>query len=205
MARISDKLIQVVSKAVPTQPLARFGRRSPVLSPRLDKRLVQFASANSIGFMRISLAIIFLWFGLLKLVHPASEFGMVIGTTYWFPLAPKFLVPLLGISEILLGVAVLFAVGVLLRLALLFLLLHLLATFVVLFLMPDLAFHNGNPLLLTSSGEYVIKNLVLLAAVVVVFASTIDSEKRAYGKSASGNRVNGHKKDRVMKQGGPER
>ena len=34
--------------------------------------------------------------------------------------------------------------------------------------MPGTAFDDGNPLLLTLVGEFVVKNLVLLAAVLVV-------------------------------------
>ena len=118
MSTIADRLIEVVSRAVPNQGLGEIRRRNSVLLLGLDKRLMQFALAHSLGLMRISLAIIFVWFGVLKLVLPASDFSMVIGTNYWFPLPPKLLVPILGISEILLGAAVLLAGGVLLRLAL---------------------------------------------------------------------------------------
>ena len=41
---------------------------------------------------------------------------------------------------------------------------HLLGTFTVLVTQPDLAFQQGNPLLLTVEGEFVVKNLVLLSA-----------------------------------------
>ena len=42
--------------------------------------------------------------------------------------------------------------------------LHLLGTFLVLLLRPDVAFVDGNPLLLTVEGAYVVQNRVLLAA-----------------------------------------
>jgi putative oxidoreductase len=42
--------------------------------------------------------------------------------------------------------------------------LQLSGTFLVLLLRPDVAFVDGNPLLLSVEGEYVVKNLVLLAA-----------------------------------------
>ena len=194
MTTISGRLIQVLSKAVPNGRLGSSGRRSSGLLAGMEKRLVQFATAHGIGFMRLSLAIIFVWFGLLKLGYPASEFSMVIGTTYWFPVPAKFLLPLFGLAEILIGVTVLIAGGVLLRLALHFLILHMLATFVVLFLMPNLVFNNDNPLLLTNAGEYVIKNLALMAGALVVFGNRTGSEKRADGNSANGERVNGHEK-----------
>ena len=158
MATISDKQIPGVSNSVPNKPLGRFRTRRPALVPHLDQLMTWVVSAFSIGFMRLSLAIVFLWFGLLKLVYPASDFGMVIGTTYWFPLSPQTIVLTLGVAEILIGTAVLFGVAVMLRLGLIFVVLHMLATFTVLVLMPDLAFKNGNPLLLTGSGEYVVKN-----------------------------------------------
>jgi putative oxidoreductase len=71
-------------------------------------------------------------------------------------------VPLVGAVEVALGTGLLLGrfmpvwlVGVALQLA---------GTFLVLVLRPDVAFVGGNPLLLSVEGEYVVKNLVLLAA-----------------------------------------
>ena len=44
-------------------------------------------------------------------------------------------------------------------------------TFLVLVVKPEIAFQGGNPLLLTTEGEFVIKNLVLIAAGLVVGGS----------------------------------
>ncbi len=194
MATISDNKMQAVTNNVQTQPHAGFLSRSQTLVPHLVQLLTRLVAVHSIGFLRLSLAIVFVWFGLLKLVHPALEFGMVTGTTYWFPLSSQSIILTMGVAEILMGAAILFGVGVILRLGLLFVLLHMLATFTVLVLMPDLAFKNGNPLLLTSSGEYVIKNLVLIAAALVVLRSITDSEKKPIGQSLNGTSVNGHSK-----------
>ena len=49
--------------------------------------------------------------------------------------------------------------------------LQMAGTFLVLILQPDVAFQRGNPLLLTVEGEFVIKNLVLLSAGMVVGAT----------------------------------
>jgi putative oxidoreductase len=51
-------------------------------------------------------------------------------------------------------------------LALLFL--QLAGTFLVLLIWPEAAFQEGNPLFLTTEGEFVIKNLVLIAAGLAV-------------------------------------
>jgi len=45
---------------------------------------------------------------------------------------------------------------------------HLCGTFLVLVMEPELAFQNGNPLLLTTIGEFVVKNLVLISAALVL-------------------------------------
>jgi putative oxidoreductase len=41
---------------------------------------------------------------------------------------------------------------------------------------PDIAFQKGNPLLLTTEGEFVIKNLVMIAAGLVLLGRTRDAE-----------------------------
>ena len=45
---------------------------------------------------------------------------------------------------------------------------QLVGTFMVFLVLPQVAFSKGNPLLLTVEGEFVAKNLVLLAAGLVV-------------------------------------
>jgi putative oxidoreductase len=44
----------------------------------------------------------------------------------------------------------------------------MLGTFLVLVVQPDIAFQEANPLLLTTEGEFVIKNLVLLSAGLLI-------------------------------------
>ncbi len=47
---------------------------------------------------------------------------------------------------------------------------HLCGTFLVLVMEPQLAFQKGNPLLLTTIGEFVVKNVVLISATLVLAA-----------------------------------
>ena len=53
----------------------------------------------------------------------------------------------------------------------------MLGTFLVFIFLPEIAFQDGNPLKLTVEGEFVIKNLVLLAAAMVVGASIGSDEE----------------------------
>ena len=108
-----------------------------------------------------------MWFGALKVLGVTPVADLVAATVYWVD--PDWFVPLLGAVEILVGA------GLILRRAMRTILAIFLAqmagTFLVLILLPDVAFQDGNPLKLTVEGEFVIKNLVLLAAGLVVGAT----------------------------------
>lgn len=131
---------------------------------RLDTRMIGLMTTWGIRFMRISLAITFIWFGLLKVTGHSPVVDLVAQTVYWVPAA--FFIPFLGVWETVVGLGLLF--GVALRLVLLLFWLQLAGTFLVLIVRPDIAFQGGNPLLLTTEGEFVIKNLVLIAGGLVV-------------------------------------
>jgi uncharacterized membrane protein YkgB len=90
--------------------------------------------------------------------------GLVAKTIYWFD--PDVVVPALGAVEVFVGLCLL--AGRLMRLALPLLVLQMAGTFLVLVLLPEIAFRDGNPLLLTVEGEFVIKNLVLFSAALVI-------------------------------------
>ncbi|MCI0690357.1 MAG: hypothetical protein L0Y54_24430, partial [Sporichthyaceae bacterium] len=83
---------------------------------------------------------------------------------------PSWFVPALGGLEVVMGLCLLF--GWALRIVLPLFVVHMLGTFGVLVIQPEVAFQNGNPLLLTVEGEFVAKNLVLLAAGLAVGTRT---------------------------------
>ncbi len=131
---------------------------------RLDRAMIRFMTARGIGLLRTALAVVFIWFGALKVVGRSPVGDLVAGTVYW--VRPDLFVPFLGIWEVIVGVGLL--VGVALRGVLLLFWLQMAGTFLVLVMRPELAFQSGNPLLLTVTGEFVVKNLVLIAAGLVV-------------------------------------
>ena len=127
--------------------------------------MVRFMSAHGVRLLRLSLAITFIWFGMLKIVGVSPVRDLVAHTVYW--VSPEFFVPFLGVWEVAVGLGLLFAVAM--RLTLLLFWLQLAGTFLVLVLRPHIAFQQGTlPLLLTTEGEFVIKNLVLISAGLVV-------------------------------------
>lgn len=144
-----------------------------VLWHRLDERLVQFMAIHSVRLIRISLAIIFIWFEMLKVIGRSPVADLVAQTVSW--VSPKFFVPFLGIWEMVVGLGLLFDLA--LRLTLFLFWLQLAGTFLVLVLRPEVAFQGGNPLLLTVEGEFVIKNLVLIASGLVIGSTVWRGEK----------------------------
>lgn len=136
---------------------------------RLDAWMVRVMRGYGIPLLRIALAVVFIWFGALKLLGHSPVAELVAQTAYWLP--PERVVPWLGLWELVVGVGLLFRVA--LRLTLLLFWLQMAGTFLVLVLRPDIAFQGGNPLFLTTEGEFVVKNLVLIAAGIVV-GSTVE-------------------------------
>lgn len=130
----------------------------------VDAKVIRFLRRHSLTLLRVSLAVVFVWFGALKIfgVTPVTE--LVTAVVYW--VEPSWFVPILGVFEVLVGLGLLAGVGM--RLVLLLLVAQLIGTFLVLVIRPDLSFQNGNPLLLTTEGEFVVKNLVLISAGLTV-------------------------------------
>jgi uncharacterized membrane protein YkgB len=137
-----------------------------------DRLLVPFTRKWGIPVLRVGLAVTFVWFGALKVfdVSPVSE--MVASTVYF--LDPDWFVPTLGWVEVLLGLGLLLRIWLRLVLAVLFA--QMIGTFLVFFVLPEVAFQDGNPLLLTTEGEFVVKNMVIIGAAMVV-GSRVDEPR----------------------------
>jgi uncharacterized membrane protein YkgB len=143
-------------RATPTDGLARQVGRLEVLGNLVGRA--------SVPLMRASLGVVFIWFGALKLTN-ASPVGELVAKTVPFLPANVF-VPALGIFEMLLGLGLL--IGRRLEIVALLMVAHLSGTFLVLVTQPSVAFQHGNPLMLTMTGEFVVKNIVLITAGLVL-------------------------------------
>jgi uncharacterized membrane protein YphA (DoxX/SURF4 family) len=138
------------------------------LIARIDAVVVPWLRRWSSHVLRIALGSVFVWFGALKVLGVSPVFDLVASTVYWVD--PDWFVPMLGVVEILIGVGLIG--GWLLRWVLLAFVVQMIGTALVFVVHPEVAFQDGNPLKLTVEGEFVIKNLVLLAAGLIV-GSTI--------------------------------
>jgi uncharacterized membrane protein YkgB len=130
---------------------------------RLDRRIVTWMRRNGFVLLRISLAVVFVWFGVLKPFGKSTANDLVSRTVYWVD--PDWFIPFLGWWEVLIGVCML--IRPLLRLAILLLFLQMPGTLLPLFLLPDVCF-TKIPWVPTLEGQYIIKNLVLISAAIVV-------------------------------------
>ena len=120
----------------------------------------------AIPVLRYALAIVFLWFGLLKVLDMTPVTELVSQTYSFLPTAPFIFI--LGVWECLIGLGLLFKKC--LRPTLILLWLQMLGTLFTFVLEPSIFFTHSNPFLLTVEGEFVIKNLVLIAASLVIAA-----------------------------------
>lgn len=130
---------------------------------RIDRRIVRVMRDVGPWMLRVSLAIVFIWFGALKPFGVSSANELVARTVVWFD--PDVFIPILGVWEVVIGVCML--IKPLNRAGILLLLLQMPGTMLPLVLLPDVCFQRV-PWVPTIEGQYIIKNLVLISAAIVV-------------------------------------
>lgn len=130
-------------------------------------RIDRFISAQmwriGVPMLRFGLGVVFIWFGALKLTGTSPAMELVTRTVYWFD--PKIFIPVLGWWEIAIGVCL--AVPPLTRVGILLLAFQMPGTFLPLILLPKVVY-NGAPWNLTLEGQYIVKNLVIIGAALVL-------------------------------------
>lgn len=136
---------------------------------RIDRQVREFLSEWSLRMLRVSLAVTYIWFGALKLFGASPVSPLVKKMSFVLP--GGFFVKLMGVWEVALGMAFLFRIA--LRPTLFLYVLQLFGTFMVFIVQPKETYEKGNPLRLTYTGEFIVKNLVLLMAGLVV-GSTVE-------------------------------
>lgn len=129
-----------------------------------DSIVIRFMDRVGLTFLRFAIGVVFIWFGALKTIGELSPaYGLIAATVYW--LTPEIIVPLLGLWEVAIGLAFLYTP--LTRIAILLLALQMPGTFLPLVLLPEVCF-TIFPFGLTIEGQYIVKNLVIIGAALVI-------------------------------------
>jgi len=141
-----------------------FGETFNTRFDRIDRQITTWMARYGMTIMRVGLGVVFFWFGALKLVpglSPAED--LVRNTTYF--VNPDWFIPVLALWEMAIGLGLI--VGKFMRLTLLLLFLQMPGTALPLVVLPE-AVWTQFPYGLTMEGQYIIKNLVLIGAGLVL-------------------------------------
>jgi uncharacterized membrane protein YkgB len=134
-----------------------------------DTRLIPFFNRIAVPLARISLFIVFFWFGILKVIGLSPAGSMVHSL---FDVTLSWLMPfnLFYISFALLecAIGIMFLIPGLERIAIVVLFLHMITTILPLFCMPEATWQQ--PFVPTLEGQYIIKNLLIITAAVFIGA-----------------------------------
>jgi len=126
---------------------------------------------NGVLLLRLSMGLIFVWFGFQKFFPGVSSAESIATRTIevvsFGLVSEPIAMPILAAWEVLIGLG--FLTGFFIRITSLLLFLQMIGTFAPLFIFPAETFTRV-PLVPTIEGQYIIKNLVLIAAGMVILA-----------------------------------
>lgn len=139
---------------------------------RTDVNLTRWMARYGVVLLRVSLGIIFLWFGALKFfpsLSPAQDLATrTISILSFGIMPPRVSLFILATWECLIGLGLI--TGLWMRATLLLLFLQMLGTLTPLAFFPTETFTRV-PYAPTLEGQYIIKNLVLVSAALVLGAT----------------------------------
>ncbi|MCL6512427.1 MAG: DoxX family protein [Anaerolineae bacterium] len=139
---------------------------------RIDLRITRWMARHGITLLRVGLGVVFFWFGAIKLMpglSPAHDLAArTIGVLTFGLLPPNISVPVLAIWECAIGLGLI--TGKFMRVTIFLLLVQMLGTLTPLALFPRETWRVF-PIAPTLEGQYIIKNIVLVSAALVIGAT----------------------------------
>ena len=144
----------------------------------MDEQIAGFMRQWGLVAVRAAFGIIFIWFGILKPLGLSAAEPLVKATVQWMPFfQPEGWVALIGWWGVAIGMAFLFRKTLRIAIALLFL--QMIGTFMPLVLLPSVTFQAGHiPYAPTMEGQYIIKNLLIIAAAFVVGGTVRETDDK---------------------------
>ncbi|MFN3556052.1 MAG: DoxX family membrane protein [Bacteroidales bacterium] len=137
----------------------------------IEDRIIDWMSINGIYLLRISMGIIFFWFGFQKFFPNISSAEDIATRTidvlsFGIVQAP-YSMPILATWETLIGLG--FITGKFMRATTVLLYAQMAGTIFPLFIFPEETFHMV-PLVPTLEGQYILKNAIFITASMVILA-----------------------------------
>jgi uncharacterized membrane protein YphA (DoxX/SURF4 family) len=138
---------------------------------KIENRIIDWMAVNGIYLLRISIGIIFFWFGFQKFfpgISSAEDIATrTIDVLSFGVVQAPYSMPILATWETLIGLG--FLTGKFLRVTIILLYLQMAGTIFPLFVFPDETFYKV-PFIPTIEGQYIIKNIIILSAALVILA-----------------------------------
>lgn len=144
-------------------------KMSPI--DNIDKKIFEAFNKYGHNAHRISLGLIFIWFGLLKPFGAKTTTSLLAHTVYFFP--PEIILPLLGWWEVAIGLTLIFKPLVTYSIILQFI--RIPGTILALIIHPEICFIHI-PYVPSPEGQYLIKDIIILFAGIAI-AGTVYKEK----------------------------
>ena len=152
-------------------------RSQPGWFDRLDRRIIRWMAEHGLTLLRLALGAVFFWFGVLKFfpgASPAEELaGRTIETLTFGAISQDAALMILAVWEVAIGIGLF--LGRWMRAVLLLLFVQMLGTITPLFLFPSETF-TIFPIAPTLEGQYIIKNVVIVASAIVLGATVRGGE-----------------------------
>ncbi|MDA2979515.1 MAG: DoxX family membrane protein [Actinomycetota bacterium] len=137
----------------------------------VDRRLTRWLAQYGLTMLRVSIGVIFVWFGVLKFwpgLSPADQLATDTMDKLTFGLISHDVARvLLATLETAIGIGLL--TGKFMRLTLLMLVFQMVGAATPLFLFPELTW--SRPFVPTIEGQYILKNLVVVSAALTIGAT----------------------------------
>ncbi len=151
---------------------------------KFDAKVILWARKNMIWFARVALFVVFFWFGILKVVglSPAGPLVRALYESTVQGIAFDSFYLFFGYFEMVIGS--LFLVPKLTRTTIILLFVHMMTTFMPLFFLKDMTWQQS--FVPTMEGQYIIKNLLIIALGIVLLANTKPLVETEEGDGAGG-------------------
>lgn len=139
---------------------------------KIDPIVTGWMNRHGLRLLRISVGIVFIWFGVLKFfpdVSAAQDLAINTIKLLTFGLVPEWIIINgLALWEVLIGIGLIS--GKFMRETLLLLFLQMIGTFTPIFLFPSEVF-TQIPYAPTLEGQYIIKNIIIVSAGIVLWGA----------------------------------